>query len=950
VAVVAAVAGLLWMLSDDGPATPSSAQGAVTPVPGSPTGASDLPPARTPEAASPLQPEPLTPEAPTDEPAPLPPEADLATSLVEAALTGRVVDKTGTPVADALVLFHPTMRARRALGLPRHYVFEPVPWDAFPQIHTDAEGRFALTGRDELPDPSEEYGQSVILLVEAAGYELTLVPCPPWKAGGADVGDIRLEDGVAYLGRVVDPVGAPIAGAHVRIPRSTGAPGDKHPVDWDLARERLDAFSGPDGTFRMEGSWPGSCFLHVTAPGFRVLGREVHAPALGEFDTGLWPLEPAQIIEGQVVDPAGAPLSGVEILARPRSLAWDHDGLDAALRDLRMRVMSRNQEEFRVDTDADGAFRFDALSLEPHDIVAGRDDLDPVAVRGARGDDSPLHIVMQPMGTLLVRVVSALDGEPIEGATGSARRRSTSDAASSNAHDMDPSLAVLEGIEAALHAGLPSDTPGLLLVRQAGWQRTDVTARAPGHAARTVELPGIEAPARVEHEVRLEPAATLAGRVVDENRAPVGDASVKLERDVDRPGSADTKKTETTADGSYELDALSPGAWRLSARAEGMAPCEPVTLTIDDARAVEAPDLVLQRGARIDGILLAVDGTPGAGGRVTANETSAGGRSLSLNTESSGEFHFGGLEAGTWNLLSYPGAEAVVDLAVGGSAQVTLQLQQLAVIRGRVTDTGGPVEGARIVPAEDAWWGEGLAVTDALGEYRAEVRAGTTTLRARYPGDDDLLSPAGEVEATWGGDHLLDLAFGSAVLAGHVVDDTTDEPLANVSVTASSPRTEHDLFGTSRTVRTDAEGGFHFSRLHASEWTVRNRAGTHQMIELDPIALGPGEIHDDLELRVPPAVRLVGRVLMPDGRPPRERLQVQVTSPDRPGWVTSSGIQDDGAFLVSGLAEGSYHLEVRYPNQVPPRRNQEHVFASADVVLILGQELPLQELLAIPPE
>ncbi|MCA8954212.1 MAG: carboxypeptidase regulatory-like domain-containing protein, partial [Planctomycetes bacterium] len=119
-----------------------------------------------------------------------------------AIVVGRVVDRAGFAVAAAEVIgeleIPPTWRGARVFGTA-----------LAPNAHTDADGRFALTG---VPPTG------VRLAVRAPGH------CPLHTdriATGAafrvDCGTLTLADGRAIVGIVVDRAGRPIAGAEIEL-------------------------------------------------------------------------------------------------------------------------------------------------------------------------------------------------------------------------------------------------------------------------------------------------------------------------------------------------------------------------------------------------------------------------------------------------------------------------------------------------------------------------------------------------------------------------------------------------------------------------------------------------------------------------------------------------------------------------------------------------------------
>jgi len=119
-------------------------------------------------------------------------------------LVGRVVNELGRPIEGAEVaLFDSSSPWVPTFGL------DPSAFDGMASTRTDREGRFAL--------PQGEAGTGH-LSVGADGFAPFRKEVTLGDPSASDVGECVLDPGVFLSGRVVDPGGAPVAGAEVRRP------------------------------------------------------------------------------------------------------------------------------------------------------------------------------------------------------------------------------------------------------------------------------------------------------------------------------------------------------------------------------------------------------------------------------------------------------------------------------------------------------------------------------------------------------------------------------------------------------------------------------------------------------------------------------------------------------------------------------------------------------------
>ncbi len=298
-------------------------------------------------------------------------------------------------------------------------------------------------------------------------------------------------------------------------------------------------------------------------------------------------------------------------------------------------------------------------------------------------------------------------------------------------------------------AGGPPRPP--LKAREA---RTDASGRyrvgglAPGRARLAARAPGL-APPSLEREVEtvrggaaradfeFGAGATVEGRVVDEQGAGLAGARVAAEVE----GVFTPYETTTDAAGAYRIAGLPATAAVIRATLAGHAPAGSARLGLVEGATAGGIDLVLARGARIEGRVVLADGTPA--GRAQVRLWDPGGGSVdAVGAGPDGRFAFEDLRAGVYRLTaSFPGqldAESrAVGVAPGPPAGVELRFGRGAgAVRGVVVDgQGRPVAGARVEAARPGDPERRVhAVTDEEGLFGLDgLEPGLTELHVRDP-------------------------------------------------------------------------------------------------------------------------------------------------------------------------------------------------------------------------
>ena len=337
VLLLALLGGAWWLLGDD-PAPATDVPDVVAPaVDDAASGV--LPPAVTPAAAG--SDRPRTAPVPLDSSAPI--------TVVE----GRLIDSARRPVPDATLL---AFLSSGALPLqPRESVGAPVT--------SGADGRFRLTGVPE----------GVALGLEITHAEHAPLNKQPFTATlgePRDLGDITLVAGLLLKGRVTDEGGRPLEGATVSLTDLTALPlpGVQEPA------ERV-AVTDADGHYRLPHLAMRRQFaLTARLDGFASL-RTVISFVLdipGDSWEQNFMLQSAdQLLGGIVLDDQGRPVDGVELTISRRKRGGNTYFQDARLTGPDGRFLFEGVPDDSFDLRVVAPFAY--LSSKPK-LEAGRTD------------------------------------------------------------------------------------------------------------------------------------------------------------------------------------------------------------------------------------------------------------------------------------------------------------------------------------------------------------------------------------------------------------------------------------------------------------------------------------------------------------------------------------------------------------------------------------------------
>lgn len=508
------------------------------------------------------------------------------------------------------------------------------------------------------------------------------------------------DSGLAVLGRLVGPSGEAVVGAEVRLGPASDGLG---------AMETIRTTSDVEGRFRFADLDDGERILTVLpAPGsgWAGLRQAVQVQASSDdvrtIDLGVLALEAGHSLRGRVVDARGEGVAGAEL-----------ELIDDVFEDWQGAATSTEDGSFRLLTQATGAV-----------LLRTRADGHPprtLELEVPAGGLSGLRIELETGFGVAGRVVAST-GAPVAGAW------------------VGPVGSSGEGEEAV--DGTFTGTDGTFYFDAVSPNTHALVVRVGGRPEHRHDLAWADPPTALEDlRIELPAGTTLVGRIVGLSRDELGEVELEaVQASRDRIVRAEDRPR---ADGSFRLDGLGPGIWRLNARLDSGSGArgEERRTTSEIAILPDQPEvrieLRFEPGEPFAGTIL-VHGEPAEGLELTAVAI-AGSTWRTASTRADGRFRFESLEAGEWLLrITDPerGFAHAVAIATPSPAEALLDLVPVA-IEGRIVDAeGAPLAGARLRLRPP---GEAGAVVHSVGTSRADGRfrlwatfQGTAELEIRH--------------------------------------------------------------------------------------------------------------------------------------------------------------------------------------------------------------------------
>ena len=760
-----------------------------------------------------------------------------------------------------------------------------------------------------------------------------------FDAAGDDAGDVRLPRASALAGRVVDERGGPVVGATLTL----WPGGERRAQDTSAARGvPQTATTRGDGTFRFEAASPESNRLRVEAAAFATLERQpVRAGALAR---------PLALALGHV-------LRGTVTLADRRTPA------KAAL----VRFEGRTQTTRWVEARPDGSFLLDGAPREPGSLVADGGDRGRASAVLAAGASEPTLIALAPTATLCGRVVEADSGKPLAGVR-----------------------LVVRGDDAVFEARSLAD--GRYSFRGLGPRRYRLSAEDDRFVPWTRSVSVASGQAETQ-DVPLARAATLVGRVVNEEGAPIEGARVRLTRGGENVFRAFMRSMEeeqavrSGRDGSFRATRLAAGDnQRLDVRHDDYEERAIGGISLAPGATRSGLTVVMRRGLSVRGIVKDEEGRPLAGCEVSLSamrEIRAGrggvqmgligpGNQVRRETGADGRFEFRGLKAGEYTLSARrPGfSRASVDPVNVSEARASepleLTLRPGSTISGVLRDRTGNGASGWFVSARPAGQGgmamgpganrteeptgpDGAFLLEGLnaGEsYELQVM-GQAGLGPRRSG---IVAPAEGVELT---------VNGTGQVRGRVVDADSGRAIPDFQL-----RYQPDAQGGMRFVMRAGPGGgrgpyerqsFHaedgafvLEDVPAGRWTVEAFAPGYQSGSASAVSVAEGEASEGVEVRLSKGGVVTGRVLESrSGRPILDATVRAEQSGGEPrmaimriggeGGDNEAATDAEGRYELTGLAPGTWTVTASHAEWSEATASVEIKDAPATADIRLGR-------------
>ena len=468
---------------------------------------------------------------------------------------------------------------------------------------TDQDGRFRLRGL--LPALAD-------ITAARDGYVSSIVKSV--RPGTGESILIELAEGASLAGRVLEPNGTPAADVLVGLELPTGelsrmARG-RGPEEL-FRRGRTD----DEGRFRFDNVVPARWTAEARDETTRATleGIELTQGELREIELRLQTPDQLTVL---VTNQLGEPVANANIRASPED---------------------RSRDTAFGDTDAGGRATL-WISTGPAEIEVRHPDMlnvsrEVVLESGA----NELHVQLGP-GREISGVVRSVDGAPIRGVTVEA-----SEEPPDVGGDSERALR-LRRLNRVLRPPIrtSSDFGGNFRVTGLDRGRYHLVARLAGYTeASSPGVVEIDGRSIAGIELVLEPGASIRGSVTGLDSADLASAEVQAWRGVL------FRNTTPGIDGNFELSALAPGAWQVSA-AVGDRRSRPQEIDLEPGRPGASVELRFEPGLRLSGRVLFA-GEPASGGFVGALLQGQE-RSRRTRTDHQGRFEMEGLAAGIYEL------------------------------------------------------------------------------------------------------------------------------------------------------------------------------------------------------------------------------------------------------------------------------------------------------------
>jgi len=481
----------------------------------------------------------------------------------------------------------------------------------------------------------------------------------------------------------------------------------------------------------------------------------------------------------------------------------------------------------------------------------------------------------------------------------------------------------------------------------------------------------------------LTPAAKVAGRVIDQNGAPVPGARVEVVLDlgarISAAGSGGGPAVLCDQEGVFLLEDLDPGMLSIRALHDGYAASEDHALELASGQSLEDIELALRSGAIVTGEVLDQSGEPAEGRTVMVQSMPSYTTQHMMTSESGGEFRFENLEPGQWQLISMGNVfdnEAQSGDMAGMMGDMLIEIleledgEELHVVLGALAEDpvrlscqvlldGEPVEGLIVSLAPED--GEGfsdlkMAFTDGEGMFSANLDHPGTYLTSvqRNNGGTQQTTVEFQVHVPEGvEEHATTIELPVGRITGRVTDDR-GEPLPDCRVSLQvDGGIRHGSFlgGNYVESATDADGAYSLDWLRPGTYSVAaGGAALGGLLGDDPragrtmqsdIAVSEGQWLDGVDFQLGRPGELHGLVRRADGMP-AVGATIFIRNADGGLMERFSFITTDtaGRFRYPGLSPGYYTASAKLGSESSQESSQAQVLSDApgnvDILLEAG--------------
>ncbi|MEY4829143.1 MAG: hypothetical protein RLZZ562_939 [Planctomycetota bacterium] len=774
-------------------------------------------------------------------------------------------------------------------------------------ITTDAQGRFSL----------RPVAAGRVAFVAASDG---LAPSPVEDLAVVDGGvypdlELRLSDGRAVTGRVIDDEKKPVANAKVEL-RPWERPDDPQFLKMMLKIRRVEVTTDADGAFTARGMTGERLVIQASKPGYTTatrMGVKIDEPTI-EVQ-----IQRGGIVRGRVVDSEGKPVA-------------------------RYRVDTRSTEP----KPAEDASKGDAKVADASSSRSGRRNADgmsgPSWQRGGQPRDTTIQL---PEGQTMAERGMSMDGNWREIASDDGRFE-------------------LRGVP-----------PGTVRVRirANGYLDPDnqEIALLPGQASDELTFTlaaGLTAMGTVVDAATGKPISDAQVTAYKQkDKKDRGMFSVEIDpEDMDFLGLSSTqsqKSSMTDSQGRFTITALSTGAYRFTARHPDMAKSSAKDVQIVADQPIAPIEITVESGGAIEGDVTGALQRPLADAVIAAFSMQSG-TLRSATTDKRGHYVIDGLAQGQYVVFKSRMDERADNIPL--ELMSNMRLKTIAVKQGKtsrldiadesddgvrvfgvVREGGAPVPRALVTMLgqdRDGLLGMGVRANAAREDGRYElvgIKPGTYVAQiSRFQGRPVQTSMTIEVPEGQT-DFRLDLDLPSSEVSGRVVD-SSGNPVAGIQVSLGSDQGASGLQdgligmiaqGGLSQGRTDENGEFRMRSVSAG--TYRLRAGARGRGRRgggdDKKRYGTADVQgvvvdgmtnvEGLLVTVPLAGRITGIVVDGSGAPVRA-AEIHYAETSKPKEKQSGGMLmsmlgmqeapivtgDDGRFAIEGVTPGVYDLRV----------------------------------------